>query len=55
LIVTASMGRHRLPVANVKGGDKIRRQEKKAPARKPETPRRRHKAHARAGRTKEAV
>jgi hypothetical protein len=34
---------------------KIRRQAKKSPARKPEAKRRRHKAHARTGRAKEAV
>jgi transcription antitermination factor NusG len=42
--VVASMGKHRLPAERPKGIDKIRRQEKKSPARKPETTRRRHRA-----------
>jgi hypothetical protein len=42
--VVASMGKHRLPAERLKGIDKIRRQEKKSPARKPETTRRRHRA-----------
>jgi hypothetical protein len=53
--VVASMGKHRLPAERLKSIDKIRRQEKKSPARKPETTQRRHKAHARTRRAKEAV
>ena len=42
--MAASMGKHQLPIERLKSVEKIRRQEKKSPARKPETTRRRHKA-----------
>jgi hypothetical protein len=38
------MGKHRLPAERLKSIDKIRRQEKKSSARRPETTPQRHKA-----------